>query len=72
MALTPEQELEFVQNAIQALLYGGHSSYSIGGRSVSKLDLNTLFDREDKLLARVARNSSGGIFALGRITRPNP
>lgn len=72
MALTPEQELEFVQNAIQALLYGGHSSYSIGGRSVSKLDLNTLFQREDVLLKRVNRSSSGGIFALGRMARPKP
>lgn len=71
MALTAEQELSLVQDAIQALLYGGHSSYSIGGRSVSKLDLNALFAREDILLKRVARESGGGMFRLAKLTKPN-
>lgn len=71
MALSAQQELTLVQDAIQALLYGGHSSYSIGGRSVSKLDLNALFAREDILLKRVAQESGGGIFRLAKITKPN-
>jgi len=71
MALSAEQELILVQNAIQALLYGGHTSYSIGGRSVTKLDLNALFAREDILLKRVARESAGGVFRLAKITKPN-
>ena len=70
MALSTQQELTLVQDAIQALLYGGHSSYSIGGRSVSKLDLNALFAREDILLQRLAREGSGGMFRGAKITRP--
>lgn len=70
MALSAEQELTLVQDAIQALLYGGHSSYSIGGRSVSKLDLNALFAREDLLLKRVAREAGGGMFRLAKLTQP--
>jgi hypothetical protein len=70
MALSTQQELSLVQDAIQALLYGGHSSYSIGGRSVSKLDLNALFAREDILLQRLERETSGGMFRGAKITRP--
>lgn len=72
MALTAAEELALVQDAIQALLYGGASSYSIGGRSVSKLDLNALFAREDILLQRVNRQNAGGMFRLAKITKPNP
>lgn len=72
MALTAQQELDLIQDAIQAVLLGGHTSYSIGGRSVSKLDLPSLFAREDILLKRVARENAGGVFRLAKITKANP
>jgi hypothetical protein len=57
-----------VEAAIEALLTGGASSYSIGSRSVTKLDLASLMDQRDKLLRQVQRETSGGV-SLGRLTR---
>ena len=56
-----------VEAAIEALLNGGASSYSIGSRSVTKLDLAILMDQRDKLLRQVQRETSGGV-SLGRLT----
>lgn len=70
MALSTEAELNQVQEAIQALTTGGHSSYSIGGRSVTKLSLAELEQREATLLKRLARETGGGMFRGAKIMRP--
>jgi hypothetical protein len=59
-----------IETAIEALLTGGASSYSIGARTVTKLDLKSLFEERRLLLAEVQRASGGGI-RLARITRPS-
>ena len=58
-----------VEAAIEALLTGGASSYSIGARSVTKLDLKTLFEERDILKMQVQRESGSGGFSLARIGR---
>jgi hypothetical protein len=56
--------------AIEALLTGGASSYSIGSRSVTKLDLSQLLNERRMLQRQVERESSAsGAFRLGRIVR---
>lgn len=50
-----------IDAAIEALLTGGASSYSIGNRSVTKLDLGTLFEERRLLQTQVERESGGGI-----------
>lgn len=57
-----------VEAAISALLTGGASSYSIGNRSVTKLDLGELFKQRDMLSRQVARES-GSAIRLGRMSR---
>lgn len=57
-----------VEAAIEALLTGGASSYSIGSRSVTKLDLGELMQQRKELLRQVQRETSGGV-SLGRLTR---
>ena len=58
-----------VEAAIEALLTGGASSYSIGARSVSKLDLKTLFEERNILQMQVQRESGSGGFSIARIGR---
>lgn len=58
-----------IDGAIEALLTGGASSYSIGSRSVTSLDLPTLFEQRRLLQAEVDRESSGGIFRLAKMQR---
>lgn len=67
---TPAQLLTQIENAITALLSGGVSSYSIGSRSVSSLDLPTLFDQRRMLQQEVDRESGGGMFRLAKMQRP--
>ena len=55
--------------AIEALLTGGASSYSIGARTVTKLDLGELQAQRDKLLFQVQRESGSGGISLGKMTR---
>ena len=57
-----------VESAIVALLTGGASSYSIGGRSVTKLDLGELFEWRRELKKDVA-SESGGTFRLAKMRR---
>ena len=57
-----------VEAAISALLTGGASSYSIGNRSVTKLDLGELFKQRDMLSRQVAREG-GSAIRLGRMSR---
>lgn len=61
--------LSQVDAAIEALITGGASSYSIGSRSVTSLDLPTLFDQRRMLQAEVDRESGGGMFRLAKFQR---
>lgn len=58
--------LTLIDAAIEALLTGGASSYSIGSRTVTKLDLGTLME-ERRLLSIQAERESSGIFRLGKL-----
>jgi hypothetical protein len=60
-----------IEAAIEALLTGGASSYSIGARSVTKLDLAELFAQRRMLQAEVARENGGGMFRLAKLQRPS-
>ena len=62
--------LSQVESAIEALLTGGASSYSIGARSVTKLDLAQLFE-ERRLLQREVANGNGGTMRYAKIMRPS-
>lgn len=67
-----EQLLTQLDAAIEALLTGGASSYSIGSRSVTKLDLATLFQERRVLQAEVNRDAGGGIFRVAKMQRAKP
>jgi len=61
MATTSYQtQLENVQAAIAAIEDSGQS-YSINGRSYTRADLNTLYEREKYLRRMADRESRGGI-----------
>lgn len=66
---TPASLLAAVESAIEALLTGGASSYSIGNRSVTKLDLEDLFRERRILQAEVERDGGGGAFRLAKMQR---
>jgi hypothetical protein len=59
--------LALIDAAIEALLNGGASQYSIGSRTVTKLDLTSLFEQRKALLHQVQRESGSGGISLGRI-----
>tara|TARA_R100001198_G_C5220417_1_gene202762 strand:+ start:1033 stop:1245 length:213 start_codon:yes stop_codon:yes gene_type:complete len=65
---TPQQLLDQIETAIEALLTGGHTQYSIGSRSVTKLDLPTLFSERRLLQAEVSR-ASNGMVRLAKFSR---
>jgi hypothetical protein len=58
-----------IDAAIEALLTGGASSYSIGNRSVTKLDLGDLFEQRRLLQVQVQRESGVGAFSLAKLGR---
>jgi hypothetical protein len=58
-----------IESAIEALLTGGASSYSIGQRSVTKLDLKSLLEERRLLLIEVQRSSGSGAFSLAKLGR---
>jgi hypothetical protein len=60
-----------IEAAIEALLTGGAASYSIGARSVTKLDLGELFEQRRMLQNEVSRSAGGGAIRLAKITRPS-
>lgn len=62
--------LALIDSAIEALLTGGVESYSIGSRSVTKLDLADLFAQRNLLQSQVERENSSGI-RLAKIQRPS-
>ena len=59
-----------IDSAIEALLTGGASSYSIGQRTVTKLDLSDLFEQRRQLQTQVVRESGSGGFSLAKLGRP--
>jgi hypothetical protein len=59
--------LALIDAAIEALLTGGAQSYSIGSRSVTKLDLADLFEQRNMLMMQVQRESGSGAFRLGKM-----
>ena len=58
-----------IDAAIEALLTGGVSSYSIGSRTVTALDLKTLIDQRNILQAQADREAGGGLFRLAKFQR---
>lgn len=66
---SPATLLAQIDAAIEALLTGGASSYSIGARSVTKLDLGTLFEERRMLQREVARSTGSGAFSLAKLGR---
>lgn len=65
----PASLLAQIDAAIEALLTGGASSYSIGSRTVTALDLSTLFEQRNLLQTQVDRESGGGMFRLAKMQR---
>jgi len=61
--------LSQIEAAIEALLTGGAESYSIGNRSVTKLDLNSLLAERRALLTEVANASGSGGMRLAKMGR---
>lgn len=59
MPTSYEAQLTSVQAAIAAI-ESGAQSYSIAGRSLSRADLATLYEREKWLRAQVDRANRGG------------
>ena len=59
-----------IDTAIEALLTGGASSYSIGSRTVTALDLGTLFEQRNLLQIQADREAgAGGMFRLAKMQR---
>ena len=58
-----------IDEAIEALLNGGASQYSIGSRTVTKLDLDSLFAQRQQLLRQAQREAGSGGVSLGRMSR---
>jgi len=69
MALDPCALLSQIETAIEALLTGGHSSYAIGGRQVTKLDLAQLMEERRMLLNEVQRSESRSVVRLAKFGR---
>lgn len=61
--------LNLVESAISALLTGGASSYSIGSRTVTKLDLAELFKQRDMLAIAASREAGLSPFSLAKFGR---
>ena len=61
-----------IDAAIEALLTGGASSYSIGSRTVTSLDLGTLFEQRNLLQIQADREAGGGgMFRIAKFQRAN-
>ncbi len=59
-----------IDTAIEALLTGGASSYSIGSRTVTALDLGTLFEQRNLLQIQADREAGGGgMFRVAKFQR---
>jgi hypothetical protein len=60
--------LSQIEAAIEALLTGGASSYAIGARSVTKLDLADLMN-ERRILQQELDRETRGVFRLAAMRR---
>ena len=65
---TSAQLLAKVDAAIEALLTGQHESYSLGDRTVTRLDLDSLM-KQRAVLARWASRESTGMARVARVNR---
>lgn len=65
MAKTYAEQLDAVQLAIDAIEGGAQSYTGISGRALTRADLKTLYDREERLMLRVQRETSAGIRVRG-------
>ena len=66
MALTPEQ----IEEAMKAIVESGAASYSIGNRSVSKIDISKLYDLQQKVAFDRDRDANG-LFRVAKLGRPS-
>jgi hypothetical protein len=62
-------ELALIDAALIALYQGGAQSYSIGSRSVTKLDHKSLVARKNELLTILQRSSGSGAFSVAKMGR---
>lgn len=67
--MAPAEELALIDAALTALYSGGASSYSIGSRSVTKLDGKWLTDRKVFLERQIRRATGSGSFSLAKMGR---
>ena len=65
---TASSLLALVDSAIEALLTGQHESYSIGARTVTRLDLADLFEQR-RILQSEAQRESKGAIRLAKMSR---
>jgi hypothetical protein len=68
--MDPTVLLTQIETAIEALLTGGASSYSIGARTVTKLDLKSLLEERRMLIAEV-NLLNGSSMRYAKIMRPS-
>lgn len=67
--MEPSALLTLIESAITALLTGGASSYSMGSRTVTKIDLAQLMEERRMLLTEVQRSSGSGSLRLAQLGR---
>lgn len=58
---TYAEQLDAVQQAIEKIESGAQSYVGPTGRQLTRADLETLYKREERLMMKVKRESSGGI-----------
>jgi hypothetical protein len=57
--VTPQEELTLIDDAIRDILTGGQSA-SVAGRSWTKADLPSLYQRKEQIERTTARQTRGG------------
>lgn len=62
-APTLKEQLEAVENAIYALTKGGVQSYSIGGKTVTKIDLTKLMQSRKDLKTQMQSQKGNTTYA---------
>ena len=65
---TYSQQLESVQETIERIEKTGQA-YGVGGRNLTRADLGRLYEREQWLRQRVAREGRGGIRTQSVVPR---
>lgn len=66
-----QTERALIQTAITNTLTGNASSYGVNGRSVTRLDLSTLYARLREIDVAIARLSGTGTFSVANFRRDN-